>query len=168
MTGFLSADSAAALRALADSNSADYATAPLERLAQIRVLLTTLERDAATVQSVRDALGAGATWDEIADSAGLGVAAAKWRWQGSDAEIEARHAAGRKRSARPSSVPTDLPGMSVAEAASKLGVTAQAIYQRVNRGLLRAETVELDDGRKYKRVFPADSGSDESTRRGAD
>ena len=33
-------------------------------------------------------------------------------------------------------------------------MTPQAIYQRVTRGLLRAETVELPDGRKYKRVFP--------------
>jgi len=33
-------------------------------------------------------------------------------------------------------------------------VTPQAIYQRVTRGLLRAETVRLPDGRTYKRVFP--------------
>ncbi len=40
------------------------------------------------------------------------------------------------------------------EAAAALGVTAQAIYLRVSRGQLRAETVTLDDGRSYKRVFP--------------
>ena len=50
-------------------------------------------------------------------------------------------------------MPTDLPGVSVSEAARRLGVTPQAIYQRVNRGLLEARTVELADGRKYKRVF---------------
>jgi hypothetical protein len=44
--------------------------------------------------------------------------------------------------------------MSVAEAAKHLGVTAQAIYLRVTRGSLRAETVTLPDGRSYKRVFP--------------
>jgi hypothetical protein len=49
-----------------------------------------------------------------------------------------------------------LPGLGVAEAAKRLGVTPQAIYQRVNRGLLHAETVELPDGRKYKRVFLPD------------
>ena len=66
-----------------------------------------------------------------------------------------RHEASRRRKReRPSSAPTDLPGLSVAEAAAKFGVTAQAIYQRVNRGLLEARTVELPDGRKYKRVFP--------------
>ncbi|HET8779558.1 MAG TPA: hypothetical protein VFM66_05750, partial [Agromyces sp.] len=58
----------------------------------------------------------------------------------------------RKRE-RPSSVPTDLPGESVSEAAKRLGITPQAIYQRVNRGLLEARTVELPDGRRYKRVF---------------
>jgi hypothetical protein len=59
-------------------------------------------------------------------------------------------------------VPTDLPGLSVAEAAARLGVTPQAIYQRVTRGLLEAQTVQLPDGRSYKRVFlPEDAASPE-------
>ena len=41
----------------------------------------------------------------------------------------------------------------MSEAAKRFGVTAQAIYQRVNRGQLEARTVELPDGRRYKRVF---------------
>ena len=41
----------------------------------------------------------------------------------------------------------------MADAAKKLGVTAQAIYLQVSRGKLRAESVELPDGRRYKRVF---------------
>lgn len=146
---FLDPASRAALEALAAEPGQ-----PLERLRAIRTLISALEADAATLQSVRDALAEGATWDAIAEAAGLQPAAAKWRWQGTDEEIAARMDAGRKRSARPSSVPTDLPGMSVAEAAKKLGVTAQAIYLQVTRGTLRAETVELADGRKYKRVFP--------------
>ena len=89
----------------------------------------------------------------IADAAGLKAAAAKWRWQGTDAEIAARADAGRKRGARPSSVPTDLPGLSVAEAAARLGVSAQAVYLRVGRGRLGSQTVTLPDGRSYKRVF---------------
>src|SRR6201999_3887033 len=109
--------------------------------------------DAATLAAVRAALGAGATWDEVAGAAGLGLAAAKWRWQGPDREDAARHEAGRKRSARPSSVPTDLPGLSVADAAKRLGVTVQAVYLRISRGQLEATTVELPDGRKYKRVL---------------
>ena len=96
-----------------------------------------------------------ASWEAIADAAGLSPSAAKYRWAGDDDEIAARQEASRKRKReRPSSVPTELPGESVAEAAARLGVTPQAIYQRVTRGLLRAETVELPDGRKYKRVFP--------------
>jgi hypothetical protein len=106
------------------------------------------------LHAVREALEAGSGWDDIAAAAGLKPAAAKWHWQGTDAEIAERHEAGRKRSARPSSVPTDLPGLSVAEAAAQLGVSAQAIYLRVTRGALRAETIELPDGRSYKRVFP--------------
>ena len=51
-------------------------------------------------------------------------------------------------------MPKDLPGLSVSEAAKKLGVSAQAIYLRITRGTLRAETVTLADGRTYKRVFP--------------
>jgi hypothetical protein len=39
-------------------------------------------------------------------------------------------------------------------------VTPQAIYQRVSRGLLEARTVELPDGRKYKRVFLAEDAAD--------
>lgn len=103
---------------------------------------------------MRAALDTGASWSDIAHAAQLSPAASRWRWQGDDAEIAARHEAGRKRSERPSSKPTELPGMSVAEAANQLGVTAQAIYLRVTRGQLRAETVTLPDGRSYKRVFP--------------
>lgn len=147
---FLSDPSRAALKAL------DHARTPLERIAGIRGAVAALDADAATLAAVREARDAGAGWPEIAAAAGVGVAAAKWRWQGTDAEIADRHEAGRKRSARPSSRPTDLPGLSVSEAATALGVTAQAIYLRVSRGQLRAETVTLDDGRTYKRVFPED------------
>jgi hypothetical protein len=134
-------------------SAVEKATRPLDRLAGIRSLFAALEADPATLTAVREAQDAGASWDEIAAAAGLGTAAAKWRWQGTDAEIAARHEAGRKRSARPSSKPADLPGLSVAEAAAQLGISAQGVYQRVSRGLLRAETVSLEDGRMYKRVF---------------
>lgn len=132
----------------------DDATPPLERLAAIRALQTALDADPAALRAVRTALDTGASWSDIAQAAQLSPAASRWRWQGDDAEIAARHEAGRKRSERPSSKPTDLPGLSVAEAARQLGVTAQAIYLRVSRGQLRAETVTLLDGRSYKRVFP--------------
>ncbi|SIO22810.1 hypothetical protein [Agromyces cerinus] len=158
---FLSAETARALAELVGldalhGDAADDETdaSPLERLRGIRSLVAALEADPASLSAVREALDAGRTWDEIADAAGLSASAAKYRWAGDDAEIEARHEASRKRKReRPSSVPTELPGRSVSEAAAKLGVTPQAIYQRVTRGLLRAETVELADGRKYKRVF---------------
>lgn len=158
MTGavspFLSSGSADALRRLAEAESAPLVPDAIERLRGIRSLVALLEADPAPLRAVRDALVAGETWTGIADAAGLKPAAAKWRWQGSDAEIAARRAAGRKRSMRPSSVPPDLPGLSVAETAHKLGVTVQAIYLRIRRGQLRAETVTLPDGRAYKRVFP--------------
>ena len=131
-------------------NAAD----PLDRLAGIRHLIAALENDPATLTAVREAQDAGAGWDEIARSAGLTPAAAKWRWQGTDAEIAARHEAGRKRSARPSSRPSDLPGLSVADAAKQLEISVQGVYQRITRGQLRAETITLGDGRSYKRVFP--------------
>lgn len=126
---------------------------PLDRLAAVQNLIRALEADPASLTAVRDALDAGAGWDDIARSAGLGIAAAKWRWQGTDAEIAARHEAGRRRSARPSSKPSDLPGCSVAEAAARLGISVQGVYQRITRGQLRAETVTIADGRSYKRVF---------------
>ena len=126
----------------------------LERIRSVRMLTAALEKDAATLHAVREARASGITWEDVASAAGLGAAAAKWRWHGTDAEIHERHEAGRKRSSRPSSVPTDLPGMSVSEAATKLGVSPQAIYLRISRGLLRAETTTLPDGRTYKRVFP--------------
>jgi transposase-like protein len=150
---YLSSSTRAALERVLAADQ-DHRTEPLQRLRDIRTLLTALDEDPATLRSVRDALDAGAGWDEIAAAAGLKPAAAKWRWQGSDADIAERHEAGRKRSARPSSIPTDLPGLSVADAATRLGVSAQAIYLRVSRGTLRAETIELPDGRSYKRVFP--------------
>jgi DNA-directed RNA polymerase specialized sigma24 family protein len=158
---FLSAESARALAELAaldalhgDVGDDETDASPLERLRGIRSLAAALETDPASLASVREALAAGRTWDEIADAAGLSASAAKYRWAGGDEEIEARHEASRKRKReRPSSVPTDLPGLSVAEAAAQLGVTPQAIYQRVTRGLLEAKTVELADGRTYKRVF---------------
>ncbi len=153
---FLSDESRIALRALLDADDGASAD-PLSRLAGIRKAAAALDADAATLTAVREALDAGAGWEAIAASAGLKPAAAKWRWQGTDAEIVERHAAGRKRAARPSSVPSDLPGESVSEAAARLGVTAQAVYQRVARGQLRAETVELPDGRRYKRVFEEDA-----------
>jgi len=132
----------------------DDATPPLERLAAIRALQAALDADPAALRAVRAALDTGASWNEIAEAAQLSPAASRWRWQGDDAEIAARHEAGRKRSERPSSKPTDLPGLSVAEAAQQLGVSAQAVYLRVSRGQLRAETVTLPDARSYKRVFP--------------
>ncbi len=113
-----------------------------------------LEADPAALGAVREAVDAGATWDDVAEAAGISPSAAKYRWAGDDHTIADRQEASRRRKRdRPSSVPTDLPGESVAEAAKRLGVTAQAIYQRVNRGQLEARTVELPDGRKYKRVF---------------
>ena len=146
---FLSGESRRALEALA------HATDPLDRISAVRQASAALEQEPAVLQGVRDSLDAGASWERIADAAGLGVSAAKWRWQGTDDQIAARLAAGRKRSARPSSVPTELPGQSVADAARTLGVTAQAVYLRIGRGTLQATTVTLDDGRSYKRVLPA-------------
>ena len=153
MGAFLSPATSAALARLAQLD-ADTESAPIERLRGIRRLHEALDTDPATMASVRAALGQGASWEQVADAAGLKPAAAKWRWQGTDAEIAARQDAGRKRSARPSSVPTDLPGLSVAEAAAKLGITPQAVYLQVSRGRLSSRTVELPDGRSYKRVFP--------------
>lgn len=159
MTGsavsFLSADAARALERLASLDADEADAAPLERLRGIRSLVAALEADPAALRAVRAALDEGATWDEVADAAGLSPSAAKYRWAGDDEAIATRHEASRKRKRdRPSTVPTDLPGLAVSEAAKRLGVTPQAIYQRVARGLLRAETIELPDGRTYKRVFP--------------
>ncbi len=132
----------------------DSATDPLERLRHLRSAVAALEAEPATLEAVRQIVSeTRAGWDEIAKAAGLKPAAAKWRWLGTDAEIAARLEAGRKRSTRASSVPTDLPGYSVAEAAKKLGVTVQAVYLRISRGQLDSETVTLDDGRRYKRVM---------------
>lgn len=153
MGTFLSPATSAALARLAELDTFTESP-PIERLRAIRRLHEALETDPATLASVRAALEQGASWEQVADAAGLKPAAAKWRWQGTDAEIAARQDAGRKRSARPSSVPTDLPGLSVAEAAAKLGITPQAVYLQVSRGRLASRTVELPDGRSYKRVFP--------------
>jgi transposase-like protein len=149
----LSASTRAALDRVA---ALDDAAPPLERLAAVRALQSALDADPAALRAVRAALEAGASWSDVAVAAQLSPAASRWRWQGNDAEIAARHEAGRKRSERPSNKPTELPGLSVAEAAKQLGVTAQAIYLRVSRGQLRAETVTLPDGRSYKRVFPGE------------
>jgi excisionase family DNA binding protein len=99
---------------------------------------------------VRELLLSG-SWEDVAEATGLSVAAAQWRWRGSDSEIAARHEQGRVRSRTAKA--TDLPGMSVAEASEFLGVGQQAIYQQVARGTLRSETVTAN-GRTYKRVFP--------------
>jgi hypothetical protein len=150
---FLSAETRAAVERLLALDTSASESAPLERLAALRALVMAVDDDPATLGAVRDALEVGAGWGEIAESARLSPAASRWRWQGNDGEIAARHAAGRKRSERPSSKPGDLPGLSVADAARQLGVTAQAIYLRVSRGHLRAETITVPDGRSYKRVF---------------
>jgi transposase-like protein len=154
---FLSAESRAALERVLELDAAERdgpsVPAPLERLAALRVLVAAVDADPAALRAVRDALDGGAGWSEIAKAAGLAPSAARWRWSGDDAEIAARHEAGRRRSERPSSKPAGLPGLSVSEAARQLGVTAQAVYLRVSRGQLRAETVTLADGRSYKRVF---------------
>lgn len=163
--GFLSADAARALAELLALDALHETgapgatdTAPLDRLRGIRSLIAALDADPASLAAVREAVDAGASWDEVADAAGLSPSAAKYRWSGDDEAIAARHEASRKRKReRPSSVPTELPGLSVADAARQLGVTPQAIYQRVTRGLLEAKTIELPDGRKYKRVFPPEA-----------
>lgn len=152
MGSFLSLATRAALERLLDLDSGTTST-PLARIEAVRTAIGQLDDDAATLASVREAIEQGAGWDAVAAAAGLKPAAAKWRWQGSDDDIHARHAAGRKRAVRPSSVPTDLPGYSVADAARRLGVTPQAIYLKVSRGSLESRTVALEDGRSYKRVF---------------
>ena len=155
MGSFLAPTTSAAIARLAELDEAD-GSAPLERLRAIRAVLVCLETEPATLAGVRAALEQDSNWEQIADAAGLKPAAAKWRWQGTDEEIAARQEAGRKRSARPSSVPTDLPGLSVAEAAARLGITPQAVYLQVSRGKLASRTIELPDGRSYKRVFPGE------------
>ena len=117
------------------------ASTPLESVRATRA--ASAELDASLLGLVREALANGATWDQVADAAGLSPAAAKWRWQGNDSDISARIEAGRKRSQRPSSVPTDLPGLSVAEAARTLGVTPQAISLRVQNAQLHTETAAI-------------------------
>jgi hypothetical protein len=161
MGHFLAPSTAEALSALATLD-ADPESAPLARLRALRRLQAAVDADPGALASARAAEADGADWSAIAEAAGLSPAAAKWRWQGTDEEIAARHEAGRKRAARPSSVPTDLPGLSVAEAAKQLGVSAQAIYLRVSRGTLQSRTVELPDGRTYKRVFPNGDQTDAS------
>ena len=160
---FLSAESRDAISRLLSLDAADpdehSAAVPLQRLAALRALVAAVDADPAALRAVRDALDLGAGWSEVAQAAGLAVSAARWRWSGDDAEIAARHEAGRKRSERPSVKPADLPGLSVSEAAKQLGVTVQAVYLRVTRGQLRAETVTLPDGRSYKRVFPEETSS---------
>jgi hypothetical protein len=161
---FLSADAALALSRLAELEAEGSDVAPLERLRGIRSLVTALEADPAALSAAREAVDAGATWDEVADTARLSPSAAKYRWAGDDAAIAERQEASRRRKRdRPSTAATDLPGESVAEAAKRLGVTAQAIYQRVNRGQLEARTIELPDGRRYKRVFAAADDADPTT-----
>lgn len=145
MTRALDPATRASVQGLLDARSG------IERLRGIRSLSEFLKHE--ELAAVRDALDAGADWEAIADAAGLQPAAAKWRWQGTDAEIAERHEKGRKRSVRPSSVPTDLPGLSVAEAATALGISAQGVYLRASRGQVRTETVTIADGRSYKRVF---------------
>lgn len=157
MVPFLSDDTRAALARLGDGDRAGAVPDPLDRLHDIRNLSALLDRDRATLRAVRDALAAGSSWEQVASAAGLGPAAARWRWQGSDEDIAGRHEAGRKRAVRPSSVPTDLPGLSVADAARSFGVTAQAVYLQISRGKLESRMVELPDGRRYKRVFPGDA-----------
>jgi hypothetical protein len=152
--GFLSDESAAGVARLAALDGRADAS-PLERLSGIRSLVVALDADQAALAAVREARDAGADWEQIAEAAGLSVSAAKYRWAGDDDAIAERQETSRRRKReRPSSRPTDLPGLSVAEAAAKLGVTPQAIYQRVTRGQLEARTVTLEDGRTYKRVFP--------------
>ncbi|ANJ26475.1 hypothetical protein [Agromyces aureus] len=163
MSSFLSPDAAAALAALASLDAGSTAgdaggradvVPPLDRLRGIRSLVAALEADPASLVAARAAVEAGATWDDVAEAAGLSASAAKYRWAGDDDAIAERQEASRRRKReRPSSSPTDLPGESVSEAAKRLGVTPNAIYQRVNRGLVEARTVTLPDGRSYKRVF---------------
>jgi hypothetical protein len=141
-----------AIRQLAERDAAAEVD-PITRLSSIRSAIAALERDPATLAAVRDSLDDGSGWDAIARAAGIKPAAAKWRWQGTDDEIAARHEAGRKRAERPSSVPQHLPGFSVSEAAKKLGISPQGVYLRIDRGKLRAETITIEDGRSYKRVF---------------
>jgi hypothetical protein len=156
---FLSDEAARALAQLAELQGGRSDAAPLERLRGIRSLVAALDADPAALAAVREAIAVGATWEDVAEAAGLSPSAAKYRWAGDDESIADRQEASRRRKReRPSSAPADLPGLSVSEAAKQLGVTPQAIYQRVNRGLLEARTVELPDGRKYKRVFPDDAG----------
>ena len=162
MGSFLAPTTAAALERVLTLQT-DTAGSPLDRLRAIRSLQTALEQDPATLAAVRGALAADVSWDQIADATGLKPPAAKWRWGGTDDEISARFEAGRKRSVRPSSVPTDLPGLSVAEAAAERGVSVQAIYLQVRRGTLVSRTVTLPDGRNYKRVFPAGTTDPDSS-----
>ena len=90
---FLSADAARALERLATLEAGASDAAPLERLRGIRALVVALEADPAALRAVREALAEGATWDDVADAAGLSPSAAKYRWAGDDDAIASRQEA---------------------------------------------------------------------------
>ena len=117
---------------------------------------------AETHRLVTAARDAGRTWAEIGKALATTADAARWSWEGSWEDRGQRLAAARTRaSARPSTRPADLPGVSVQEFAVDARVTVGAIYARIQRGTLDSVTVE-DSGRKYVRVLAQPASRAES------
>jgi len=134
------ADLIAALRAVADARPQGQfpSAALLGVLADVRTSLPQLASEAG-LQARRE----GATWGQIAESLGYGTAARAQ--QVVDPRVrEGKKAADRARRASeraPQSASTPLPGISVAEAARRAGVSRATVYARIKAG--RYQGVEV-------------------------
>lgn len=127
-------------------------------IAEVRAGIDALAREAGA-----QARAQGATWAQLAEVLGYRSAAgAQTFLDPSVREAAAARDATRDRGTyRPPARP-DLPGIGVAEAARRLGVTRRTIYNRVERGELRAVEshgrTRVVGGDPRLGLDPADSG----------
>ncbi|MCU1585479.1 MAG: hypothetical protein JWM49_2035 [Microbacteriaceae bacterium] len=157
----LTPETRAALERLleADTSSAADPAALVRMLGQATARL---DADDEMLRAVMAAQAAGVSWKQIGASLGINESACRSRYYGRAADLAGRKAeiakrkeatAKRARVRATSIVPTDLPGMSVAEYAAAAGLTPTVVYRMLDSGKLAGKNVELDDGRRYRRVL---------------
>ena len=126
-----------------DDGHARALTESIKRIAQRRQKvadeLEAVDREYA--ETLLKAYRDGLSWAEVAKAAGLRTGN-QARMRAERAMSDAEIAPSRRRAGAPASRPAP-PGISVAEAAERLGVAQSTVYERVDRGEINATTDAL-------------------------
>lgn len=107
--------------------------------------------DVVELEAAHAAKAAGASWRELALAAGLGGLTAAQRRYAPASISERRESVAASKVPGAKAAPDNLPGVSLAEAAKRLGITESQVRTRADRGEVKTVTATYR-GREVRRV----------------